>query len=74
MEWWPFLIFHRGGLRIKVINNTHPRQNEHVDAELIGPVEMAVEDLGVITAVEPQLARADGTVSTRWLRVPIVWV
>ena len=26
MEWWPFLIFHRGGLRIKVINNTrHPQ-------------------------------------------------
>ena len=24
MEWWPFLIFHRGGLRIKVINNTIP--------------------------------------------------
>ena len=24
MEWWPFLIFHRGGLRIKVINNTRP--------------------------------------------------
>ena len=25
MEWWPFLIFHRGGLRIKVINNIcHP--------------------------------------------------
>ena len=23
MEWWPFLIFHRGGLRIKVINNTY---------------------------------------------------
>ena len=22
MEWWPVLIFHRGGLRIKVINNT----------------------------------------------------
>ena len=22
MEWWPFLIFHRGGLRIKVINNS----------------------------------------------------
>ena len=22
IEWWPFLIFHRGGLRIKVINNT----------------------------------------------------
>ena len=22
MEWWPFLIFHRGGSRIKVINNT----------------------------------------------------
>ena len=21
MEWWPVLIFHRGGLRIKVINN-----------------------------------------------------
>ena len=25
MEWWPFLIFHRGGLRIKVINNTLAR-------------------------------------------------
>ena len=25
MEWWPFLIFHRGGLRIKVINNTCPK-------------------------------------------------
>ena len=24
MEWWPFLIFHRGGLRIKVINNRGP--------------------------------------------------
>ena len=24
MEWWPFLIFHRGGLRIKVINNNSP--------------------------------------------------
>ena len=23
MEWWPFLIFHRGGLRIKVINNSN---------------------------------------------------
>ena len=22
MEWWPVLIFHRGGLRIKVINNS----------------------------------------------------
>ena len=26
MEWWPFLIFHRGGLRIKVINNNDPRE------------------------------------------------
>ena len=26
MEWWPFLIFHRGGLRIKVINNTCRRE------------------------------------------------
>ena len=26
MEWWPFLIFHRGGLRIKVINNTFRRR------------------------------------------------
>ena len=25
MEWWLFLIFHRGGLRIKVINNTRSR-------------------------------------------------
>ena len=28
MEWWPFLIFHRGGLRIKVINNTRPTSSE----------------------------------------------
>ena len=27
MEWWPFLIFHRGGLRIKVINNTWSRRS-----------------------------------------------
>ena len=27
MEWWPFLIFHRGGLRIKVINNNWPHVN-----------------------------------------------
>ena len=27
MEWWPFLIFHRGGLRIKVINNTCPAKS-----------------------------------------------
>ena len=26
MEWWPFLIFHRGGLRIKVINNIRSRR------------------------------------------------
>ena len=26
MEWWPFLIFHRGGLRIKVINNNTSRE------------------------------------------------
>ena len=26
MEWWPFLIFHRGGLRIKVINNREYRK------------------------------------------------
>ena len=26
MEWWPFLIFHRGGLRIKVINNNKARK------------------------------------------------
>ena len=25
MEWWPFLIFHRGGLRIKVINNSRSK-------------------------------------------------
>ena len=28
MEWWPFLIFHRGGLRIKVINNTLPHRSQ----------------------------------------------
>ena len=30
MEWWPFLIFHRGGLRIKVINNTWSSRALHV--------------------------------------------
>ena len=29
MEWWPFLIFHRGGLRIKVINNSWEKLPEH---------------------------------------------
>ena len=29
MEWWPFLIFHRGGLRIKVINNNCLPSNVH---------------------------------------------
>ena len=28
MEWWPFLIFHRGGLRIKVINNNYGRAEQ----------------------------------------------
>ena len=28
MEWWPFLIFHRGGLRIKVINNSEHRRRQ----------------------------------------------
>ena len=30
MEWWPFLIFHRGGLRIKVINNTNTHSRPYV--------------------------------------------
>ncbi len=30
MEWWPFLIFHRGGLRIKVINNNWPKSSARV--------------------------------------------
>ena len=33
MEWWPFLIFHRGGLRIKVINNSGPCNNAAVEWE-----------------------------------------
>ena len=34
MEWWPFLIFHRGGLRIKVINNNaQPDLNARTDTE-----------------------------------------
>ena len=41
MEWWPFLIFHRGGLRIKVINNNRGVQrslapHHHLD-NLIRP-------------------------------------
>ena len=31
MEWWPFLIFYRGGLRIKVINNTPPEARPPTD-------------------------------------------
>ena len=43
MEWWPFLIFHRGGLRIKVINNNskqrkHPRNRK---LERFGHSELA---------------------------------
>ena len=30
MEWWPFLIFHRGGLRIKVINNTSSDERHRI--------------------------------------------
>ena len=33
MEWWPFLIFHRGGLRIKVINNTWQGERRRKYAE-----------------------------------------
>ena len=36
MEWWPFLIFHRGGLRIKVINNTRSRKITFVEFWPIG--------------------------------------
>ena len=32
MEWWPFLIFHRGGLRIKVINNTGQKRQTTANA------------------------------------------
>ena len=45
---------------------THPRQNEHVDAEPFGPFEMAFEDLGVVAAVgrvveaDPVLRREAG--------------
>ena len=35
MEWWPFLIFHRGGLRIKVINNNVPVGKSAVGTELL---------------------------------------
>ena len=47
MEWWPFLIFHRGGLRIKVINNN--RQEVQVlvapfDLETKAKVPIAVQD------------------------------
>jgi hypothetical protein len=33
---------------------------------------MAVEDVGVVASIEPQLARAVGAVRKRRLRVPIV--
>ena len=38
MEWWPFLIFHRGGLRIKVINNTR-----RAEVILTGPSGEAID-------------------------------
>ena len=35
MEWWPVLIFHRGGLRIKVINNNLSRLRYHSESGLL---------------------------------------
>ena len=48
MEWWPFLIFHRGGLRIKVINNT--REGFHLTARMVSslPVKRVPSPTGVV--------------------------
>ena len=35
MEWWPVSIFHRGGLRIKVINNNLSRLRYHSESGLL---------------------------------------
>ena len=56
MEWWPFLIFHRGGLRIKVINNTRrvhvagitPHPNEQWMTQVARNVTMA--DVGFLSS------------------------
>ena len=63
MEWWPFLIFHRGGLRIKVINNSRSktRNQRRIDflrstpALLHGPEQIA--DLPVPVAESPGAVR-----------------
>ena len=40
MEWWPFLIFHRGGLRIKVINNNYTQlRSRKLEAETADDVK-----------------------------------
>ena len=38
MEWWPFLIFHRGGLRIKVINNSQSLATTNAIENLNGTI------------------------------------
>ena len=60
MEWWPFLIFHRGGLRIKVINNTTPGP---ASTDHLGLVEA---DDGFSQSVIVRVASAaDGRLNTR---------
>ena len=47
MEWWPFLIFHRGGLQIKVINNTSLVGHPVRDCLLVKP------DRQIASAAQP---------------------
>ena len=50
MEWWPFLIFHRGGLRIKVINNNRLSNGLNLQVKTLAFLEMA-DDLKQIPSL-----------------------
>ena len=55
MEWWPFLIFHRGGLRIKVINNNATLQTLRSFARLdnaeLGHSDLSADLDGVLELI-----------------------
>ena len=63
MEWWPFLIFHRGGLRIKVINNTPLRRYADVVRQLVHSMRLA--GFGGYETIAQTLARAGWKLSKR---------
>ena len=55
MEWWPFLIFHRGGLRIKVINNTRTGGEEEIrqESRKLGiPADCSISGKEILGAID----------------------